>query len=408
MNVIITPTPLSGTVTPPSSKSQAHRLILGAALAKGESLISQVTDSQDISATLRCMEGLGAKYRWPEEHTLKITGLSGEAAPGGVLDCGESGSTLRFLIPVALAVAGEGVFRGHGRLMQRPQRPYFEMFDEKGIAYNLQGDTLTVKGKLSPGVYRLPGDVSSQFITGLLYALPLLEGGSEIRLTTPLESSGYVDMTLEALRHFGISVTPTETGWHVPGGQTYRPKDARAEADWSQTGFFLAAKGMGSDLYIQGLKEHSAQGDRIAADYFGRLNGPGTVTLDVSGCPDLVPPLAARAALRPGFETRIVGAARLRIKESDRLASVTAVLNALGADVREGADSLTIMGKEALHGGVTVDSWNDHRIAMMAAVAATRCEKPVTILGADSVKKSYPTFWTEYRRLGGMISEETE
>lgn len=407
MNVTITPKPLSGTVTPPSSKSQAHRLILGAALAKGESLISHVTDSQDISATLRCMEGLGAKACWRQEDVLHITGLSGEAAPGGVLDCGESGSTLRFLIPVALAVAGEGVFRGHGRLMQRPQRPYFDLFDEKGIAYNLQGDTLTVKGELPPGIYQLPGDVSSQFITGLLYALPLLEGDCEIVLTTPLESGGYVDMTLEALKHFGVSVTPTEAGWHVPGGQTYRPKGARAEADWSQAGFFLAAKGMGSDLDIRGLNENSAQGDRIAADYFQKLNGPGTVTLDVSGCPDLVPPLAARAALRPGFETRIVGAARLRLKESDRLSSVTAVLNALGAQVRQEKDSLTIFGKETLSGGAIVDSWNDHRIAMMAAVAATRCENKVTITGADCVKKSYPTFWAEYRRLGGIL-EETE
>ncbi len=425
MTITIAPQFLSGSITPPSSKSQSHRLIVGAALAAGKSCISSVSDSQDISATLRCMEGLGAKYQWETAknaeqgvedaedavhcRALRITGIARRnAAPQKILDCGESGSTLRFLIPIALAVAGGGVFTGHGRLMQRPQTPYFEMFEGKGIDCRVEAGTLRVHGTLRPGKYSIRGDVSSQFITGLLYALPLLNGDSDIVLTTPLESAGYVDMTLQALRQFGISIQPAENGWHTPGNQTYFPADVQAEADWSQAGFFLAAKGMGNDLTISGLSENSTQGDRIAAAYFRRLNGPGRVELDVSGCPDLAPPLAARAALRPGQETRITGAARLRIKESDRLASVTAVLNAMGADVRERPDSLTIFGKEILAGGVTVDSWNDHRIAMMAAIAATKCEKPVTITGADSVKKSYPDFWADYRRLGGDLWEESE
>ncbi len=404
MNVTIFPKLLSGTIRPPASKSQAHRLIIAAALAQSESRISYVNNSQDISATLQCMEALGATFQWLDNTTLSISGIS--AGNGALMDCGESGSTLRFLIPVALAVQGGGTFRGHGRLMDRPQEPYFEIFREKGIAWEKQGDTLTISGTLTSGTYRLRGDVSSQFITGLLYALPLLEGDSEILLTTKLESSGYIDMTLEALRQFGVSVTRTETGWHVPGNQTYLACDSAVEADFSQSGFFYAMAGMGNDLNITGLNPESAQGDRIVIPYMQQLNSSGDVTLDVRECPDLVPPLAARSALRPGQTTHIVNAGRLRIKESDRLASVTAVLNTMGADIEEHPDSLTIHGKESLAGGVTVDSWNDHRIAMMAAAAATKCKAPITITNAQCVRKSYPSFWEDYIALGGRIQKE--
>lgn len=404
MNVTITPKLLSGSIRPPASKSQAHRLIIAAALAEGTSVISNVNNSQDITATLRCMEALGASYTWPDSTTLSVTGISGRtAAAKGEMDCGESGSTLRFLIPIALAVVGQGTFRGHGRLMQRPQEPYFEIFREKGIVWKTGEDTLTVSGRLSPGIYSLRGDVSSQFITGLLYALPLLNGDSEIVLTTTLESSGYVDMTLQALAHFGISVSKTESGWYIPGNQRYIPADGAVEADFSQSGFFYAMAGMGNPLSIIGLNPDSCQGDRIILPYMEQLNAPGTVTLDVRECPDLVPPLAARAALREGETTYIINAGRLRIKESDRLQSTTQVLRALGAEIEEYPDSLTIHGKAALSGGTAVDSWNDHRIAMMAAVAATRCHEKVTVTGAECVKKSYPTFWEDYAALGGEL-----
>ncbi len=406
MNITITPKLLSGVIRPPASKSQAHRLIIAAALAEGTSIISHVNNSQDITATLRCMEALGAKARWLDDTTVSVTGISErQSAPRGEMDCGESGSTLRFLIPVALAAAGSGTFRGHGRLMERPQEPYFEIFREKGISWEKGDGTLTVSGTLTPGTYTLPGDVSSQFITGLLYALPLLDGDSDIRLTTALESSGYIDMTIQALSHFGVTASRTEAGWHVPGHQKYIAADEAVEADFSQSGFFYAMAGMGNNLEITGMNPNSAQGDRIILSYMEKLNGPGEVVLDVRECPDLVPPLAARAALRAGEITRIINAGRLRIKESDRLASVTQVLNALGAEIQEHPDSLTIHGKAALSGGVTVDSWNDHRIAMMAAAAATKCEKPITITGAESVRKSYPAFWQDYGKLGGLISE---
>ena len=405
MKVTITPKKLSGTITPPASKSQAHRVIIGAALAEGSSVISHVNNSQDITATLECMAALGAGTKWLDETTVEISGI-GSAKAAGEMDCGESGSTLRFLIPVALAVAGGGRFRGHGRLMQRPQEPYFEIFREKGIAWTQDDDTLTVSGRLTPGRYCLRGDVSSQFITGLLYALPLLEGDSEIVLTTALESAGYIDMTVDALMQFGVTVRRTPEGWAVPGNQRYVPRQIAVEADYSQSAFFYAMAGMGSGLELAGLNPVSCQGDRIIVPYMEQLNGAGTVTLDVRACPDLVPPLAARAALRDGEVTRIVNAGRLRIKESDRLASTTAVLNALGAEVQEEPEGLTIIGKARLRGGVQVDSWNDHRIAMMAAAAATCCAEPVVLTGAESVRKSYPTFWADYRTLGGEITEE--
>ena len=382
--VIIRPRLLAGAVTPPPSKSMAHRCLISAALAGGESQVRNLAQSEDMSATRRCLTALKAP---------------GDGLP--LLDCGESGSTLRFLIPIALALRGGGRFTGRGRLMERPQEPYFRIFEEKGIFYQQKDGILTIQGKLEPGDYALPGNVSSQFITGLLYALPLLPGDSAIRITTPLESKGYVDMTLEVLAQFGIRVIPRTDGFRVPGNQTYRPTDPVVEADWSQAAFWYGAIALGSKLDIQGLNPWSTQGDMAVVPAFLQLTQPGDVELDVSQCPDLVPPLAAMAAVREGT-TRIVNAARLRIKESDRLASVTAALNALGARVEEHPDSLTIHGLDRLTGG-TVDCCNDHRIAMMAAVAATRCTGPVKLLGAHCVNKSYPNFWEHYRMLGGDI-----
>jgi 3-phosphoshikimate 1-carboxyvinyltransferase len=410
MNVTIFPRPLSGAVAVPPSKSQAHRLLLAAALAQGDSTLTHLACSQDIEATLRCLEALGGSFDRGET-SLTVHGM--EAGPMSPLrrlalprlDCGESGSTLRFLIPVALAVRGGGSFTGRGRLMERPQQPYFDLFRQKDVFYEQKDGVLTVQGQLTPGRYELPGDVSSQFVTGLLYALPLLDGDSDLVLTSPLESKGYVDMTLLALAAFGVTVQETAEGYRIPGGQRFRPAALAVEGDYSQAGFYLAANAAGSRVEVQGLAPDSAQGDRVAVPYCQALAAPGEVTLDVSQCPDLVPPLAACAALRQaGSVTRLVGAARLRIKESDRLASVTAVLNALGGQVEEGPDSLTITGRDGLAGGVTVDCFRDHRIAMMAAVAATRCAAPVTLTGAECVAKSYPNFWEDYAALGGRIT----
>ena len=337
MNVTITPTLLRGTITPPPSKSQAHRLIISAALSDGVCRLSNVELSQDIQATLRCMRTLNADASSDGTVIRGCNLVDGfEVPPPEIMDCGESGSTLRFLIPVALALQGGGKFTGHGRLMERPQGPYFDLFREKGIAWSLEDGVLTVSGKLTPGEYRLPGDVSSQFVTGLLYALPLLEG-------EPL--SGGIGVPVLGRAGAGPVQPP--------------PPD---------------------------------------------LPRRYAVSISVSHAPDLVPPLAAWGALSPGCDLKLKNAARLRMKESDRLSTVTEVLSALGADIEEQADALVIRGKAKLPGGVTVSGHNDHRIAMMAAIAATRCEKPVTITGAECVKKSYPRFWEDYERLGGQLT----
>jgi len=405
MNITIQPNRLKGNIVPPASKSQAHRAVIAAALAGGVSRLGHLARSQDIDATLACMAAMGAGVERTQD-AARIHGL-GHSIPQKddyliCFDCGESGSTLRFLIPVALAVVGGGSFTGRGRLMERPQQPYFDIFEKKGISYKQKDGVLTVKGTLKPGVYKLPGNVSSQFITGLLYALPLLAGDSEIVLTTPLESEGYVDMTLEVLEQFGIRVTREENRFLIPGGQRYQSRDMDIEPDWSQAAFWYAAAALGSGVEVCGMNEASAQGDRVITAQFKQLTAPGDVELDVSQCPDLVPALAAMAAVRQGT-TCITNAARLRIKESDRLAAVTQVLNGLGADVNEQAESLTIVGQDRLAGGVEVDSHNDHRIAMMAAIAATRCDRPITVLEAQCVAKSYPDFWEDYEKLGGKI-----
>ena len=408
MKVTITPTRLRGVITPPPSKSQSHRLIIAAALSDGFCRLSNVLLSEDIQATLRCMRTLDADASADGTLIRGADLVDGHDEPAPeIMDCGESGSTLRFLIPVALALKGKGRFTGHGRLMERPQEPYFQIFREKGISYELKDGVLTVEGKLTPGVYTLPGDVSSQFVTGLLFALPLLEGDSEIHLTTDLESRGYVDMTLDALEQFGVQAHwDGKRTFQVPGNQIYRHRDLTIEGDYSQAAFWYAAIGVGNEMDLEGLNAFSVQGDMRIVPYWLRLREIGTVELDVSQCPDLVPPLAAHAVLRAGEETRLVNAARLRLKESDRLASVTQVLTALGGQVEEGPDYLVFHGQETLPGGVTVSAHNDHRIAMMAAIAATRCEQPVTITGAECVNKSYPHFWEDYEAMGGQIVRE--
>ena len=408
MNVTITPTPLKGRVMIPPSKSQAHRLIIAAALAEGESVIKNVAYSQDIEATIRCMTELGAQFT-KDGSTLTVQGVAANsmspmrrmAHPH--LDCGESGSTLRFLIPVALALRGGAVFTGHGRLMERPLQPYFDLFDEKGIAYELKDGVLTVSGLLTPGEYRLPGHVSSQFFTGLMFALPLLNGDSKIAITSPLESGSYVEMTRDAMRLAGVQ---SDKG-NLPGNQTYKSFAATVEADWSQAAFFYAAHGLLNEVSMGGLNPFSTQGDSQIVHFYQELCGSDEeAAQDVSQCPDLFPPLAVMAALRERCSTHIGGAARLRIKECDRINAVVEMLRKFGLAVEEFADGISLVGKGQLRGDVVIDSHNDHRIAMAAAIAATRATGPVTITNAECVAKSYPDFWEVYESLGGQIVRE--
>ncbi len=270
---------LSGAVTPPPSKSQAHRLLIAAALAEGESTLHNIARSQDIEATLRCITALGGRWTETAPGTLTVTGIGGRRLSGGDLprlDCGESGSTLRFFIPIALAVAGGGVFTGHGRLMERPQGPYFQLFDKKGIFYEQKNGVLIVRGTLTPGEYVLPGNVSSQFFTGLLFALPLLDGVSFIRSTTEVESKGYISITRDVLKTAGVETACADyfRELTVHGG-TYHPFAAAVEADWSQAAFWYAAEFLGSQVEIRGLNPDSAQGDRWSANSSGSWPGPG-------------------------------------------------------------------------------------------------------------------------------------
>ena len=390
----------------------AHRALIAAALSGGFSTISNLGDSKDIQATRRCLSNLSTWIEDLSPDKVRVHGIGHslvQAGPFPVLDCGESGSTLRFLIPVALLVQGEAQFTGRGRLMERPLKPYEDLFREKGLTWKLEDSVLTVDGgrgydtlALDPGEYRLPGNVSSQFITGLLFVLPLLDGDSNLVLTSPLESRGYVDLTLDVLRTFGIRVEERADAFHVPGSQHYESRDFTVEADWSQAAFWYAANFAGGQVDIQGLNMDSKQGDKVIALQYWKLAKPGEAELDVSQCPDLVPPLAAMAAVRAGT-THFTHAARLRMKESDRLSTVAAALRAMGAQVEEGADSLTIHGRERLPGGGTVDCCNDHRIAMMAAVSAAFAQAPVKLLGAECVRKSYPEFWDHFIQLGGEV-----
>ena len=399
MKIVITPKKLKGRIQIPPSKSQSHRLIIGAALADGVSRLSNLAESQDMD----CMRNLGAEIS-SDGSQIKGVSVQKNREQLPVLDCGESGSTIRFLMPVALAVAGGGVFHGRGRLLERPYAPYETIFTQQRIHFQRQSDRMILCGGLKPGRFELPGDISSQFITGLLYALPLLKGDSQIVLTTVLESRGYVDMTLEALSQFGVAVSATEQGWFVPGNQTYRRADVTVEGDYSQASNFILATSIGNELQVDGLQQNSVQGDRMICQYAQRLDNAGEVVLDVSQCPDLVPALAMRAALREGQLTRIIRAARLRLKESDRLDAVTTELNRIGGQVEQSVDALTIRGVRMFHGN-SCDSHQDHRIAMMLAMAATCSDGRILVNGAESVAKSYPNFWEDYKSLGGLLDK---
>ena len=400
MEVTISPGRLAGKVAVPGS--MAHRGLIAAALADGPSRIQNATPSGDIEATVRCLTALGAEIR-REGEDLEVTPLHRRWRERIVLPCGESGSTLRFLLPVAAALGAPARFTGEGRLPERPLGPLGETLIRGGAELSGFQLPLELAGRLRPGEYRLPGDVSSQYVTGLLLALPLLEGDSSIRLTTPLESAGYVRMTLQVLAQFGIQVSPEEGGWRILGNQIYRAADFEVEGDYSAAALFLTANAIGSQVECLGLREDSTQGDRAILRHLETIQslGGGRVEIDLSQCPDLAPALAVAAAYADG-ETALTHAGRLRLKESDRLAALSTVLTQMGAEVEEGPETLTIQGKPALDGGVTIEPFGDHRIAMAASIAALGAKAPVTIQNAQCVGKSYPQFFHHMKLLGGV------
>ena len=403
MNITVYPYPIGGRVTAPPSKSHVHRLLIAAALCQEqETAIHCVGENEDIAATVRCLSALNTDIR-KEAQGFRVYRDSSlhRFAANGSLDCGESGSTLRFLLPLCAAkphaMEAPIVLTGAGRLPSRPNGPLLNALRSHGA--QIHGDflPLTVDGGLFAGDYELPGNVSSQYFSGLLFALPLLEGDSALRHTSPLESRPYVDLTLSVLRQFGVTIMEMENGWRIPGGQRYAsPGAAEAEGDWSAAAFWLGANALGNAVTVEGLNDRSCQGDQAIEALLSRIGGE----IDVTDTPDLMPILSAVAAAIPGKITRITGAARLRLKESDRLAAMAKTIQALGGQADELPGGLAIRGTK-LKGG-TVDGMNDHRVVMSAAIAATACQGPVTIRGAEAVNKSYPGFWKDFQALGGQ------
>lgn len=403
MDIRITPSFLSGRVEIPASKSCAHRALICASLAQGTSVISGVSMSKDIEATIGAMTALGADFK-VNNNAVTVTGVK-SCPEKAEIDCCESGSTLRFVIPVAAALGTESTFMGRGRLPQRPIDIYKRELTKKGVKFSAGEMPYVISGKLTGGRYEIEGDVSSQFVTGLIFALPLLDKDSEIFLTSRLESRPYVDITIDILRRFGIEIKETENGFMIRGGQKYTPHNEKIEGDFSQAAFFYTANALGADIDLGNLNKNSVQGDKKILEILNHVYHDGNIgafRADCSDIPDLVPILTVLGAFGSG-ESVIYNAKRLKIKESNRLEASAALVNALGGNVEITDDGLIIHPTKKMHGG-EVDSFGDHRIVMAAAVAATAVDGDVTIRGAEAAEKSYPDFFKDYIQLGGKVN----
>ena len=409
MELTISPGALGGTVAVPPSKSEAHRALIAAAVADRETLVTPTGDSADIAATVRCLTALGASAVL-EGRGLRVTPIRGKSE--AVLDCGESGSTLRFLLPVTAALGRKARFTGGGRLPKRPLGELCEALEAHGIRFTGSKLPFCIEGQLKSGDYLLGGDISSQYISGLLMALPMLPGDSRITLTGDAVSAGYIALTRQVLCRFGIKTEETRSEWRIPGGQKAQsPGTFTVGGDWSNAAFWLAAGAWGCGITVTELEENSAQPDRAMIPMLrqmgGRLEtGENAVTVkpsrlygsefDLNNNPDLLLPLAVAAAMAEG-ESRFTGIARLRHTESDRPAALCRLLASLGGSAAAEGDTLSVQGG-GLIGGVA-DACGDHRIAMAAAIAAAGCRESVTIRGAECVAKSYPAFWEDYGKL---------
>lgn len=407
----------NGTVNVPPSKSDVHRAIICAAMANGVSRISPVALSNDIKATIGCIKALGADAVL-ENNVLTVDGTNMYKNKTALLDCGESGSTLRFFIPIAAVGNVNATFVGKGKLPQRPIGIFTEALPKAGTTCETEGGLpLEINGQLKSGIFEIPGNVSSQFITGLLLALPILEGDSEIVLTSPLESVGYIAMTIRTMKQFGVNIDTTESGWHIKGGQTYKSCNYTTDGDWSQAAFFMVLGAVSGKVTVKGVAKDSTQGDKKCAEILARFGAKVTqldnevtvekgelkaITIDASQIPDLVPVLSVCAAFAEGT-TKIINAERLRIKECDRLKATAELLNNLGGKVKELSDGLEITGVSSLKGG-NVNGYNDHRIVMSAAVCAARSDEDITATFAMSINKSYPDFYIDYNSIGGKAN----
>lgn len=406
---------LVGELSPPPSKSVLHRYIIASSLAKGVSKIENISFSEDIIATIEAMKKLGAKIEQKDNYLLIDGSDTFKNLNENIeIDCNESGSTLRFLFPLSIVKENKVLFKGRGKLFKRPMTPYFQNFEKYKIKYSyIDENAILLEGQLKAGIYEIDGNISSQFITGLLFSLPLLEGESKIIINGKLESSNYIDISLDCLSKFGIKIINNSyQEFVIEGNQSYKVGNYRTEADYSQAAFFLVANAIGSKIRINDLSENSLQGDKKIIDYISEIdnwNSKDTLVLDGSETPDIIPILSLKAAVS-GKKIEIVNIERLRIKESDRLKATVEELSKLNFDLIEKKDSILINSREALKANknekiVSLSAHSDHRIAMMIAIAATCYDGEILLDNLDCVKKSYPNFWEVFLSLGGKVYE---
>ena len=414
MKIKIYPSKCSGEIKIPSSKSMGHRAIICASLANGKSIISNLDYSDDILATIDGMRKLGANIQC-EKDRLIIEGIkSFDNLKDNIIDCNESGSTLRFFIPIFSLTGKKISFTGRNRLLKRPQKIYEEIFKEQNLYYFQDEDKIEIKGKLKAKEYFIDGNISSQFISGLLFTLPLLEENSIININPPFESASYIDLTMEVLKEFGITINKvTPLRFEIQGGQKYRAKDYKVEGDFSQLAFFAVLGALNNDLKCTGVKHNSKQGDKAIIDILkksgvkieeieeGYLIHKGKVKgceIDLGDCPDLGPILNVLAMYGKG-EFKTFNAGRLRLKESDRISAMEEELKKLGVEIETTEDEIKILGKKNYLGNIEVFGHKDHRIVMSLAIAGTMLEKPIIIDGAEAVEKSYPKFFQDLESL---------
>lgn len=418
MRARITPAKIdSGNITIPPSKSLAHRAIICACLAPGRSVISNIDYSVDIRATIEGMRHLGASIK-EDKDTLFINGIETFQYDGDVVNCHESGSTLRFFLPLFSLTGKRATFSGSKRLIERPQNVYEMLFQEQGIDFVRTYPNIIIDGRLKPGELTLKGNVSSQFITGLLFALPLLEADSKIHIEPPFESRSYVDLTIQMLKRFQIIVEYEDAyTLAIKGNQQYQPTDVLVEGDYSQLVFWASLGVLNHSVETHGLDLHSLQGDKKTIDIFQSMNAgikvlddgyqfcPGTLNgtvIDLNDCPDLGPMLFALATQANG-KTTFQNAGRLRIKESDRIEAMETELKKLGCSISSTFGTVTITGPVKLQGNVTLHGHNDHRIVMALSILATIADEPITIDDAQAISKSYPGFFKDLASCGIFI-----
>lgn len=420
MRANIFPSRIGGAVTAPPSKSMAHRAILCAALAPGRSRVENLAFSQDVRATLDAVRALGARVETGADYAV-IDGPAHIAAADGVcVDCAESGSTLRFLIPVFAQTGADVRFTGRGRLLARPQTVYEELFAEKGIAFTHAADAVRVRGPLPAGVYEVDGGVSSQFITGLLLALPLCGAPCAVTVRPPFESRSYVALTLRAMDDFGVHVAEEGNTYRINENEKYKPSNYRVEGDYSQAAFFAVLGALTGGVTVRGLREDSLQGDRVILDVLAACGArfaregdavrfePSAlrgVEIDIADCPDLGPILMVLGLFCAG-ETKLTNAARLRVKESDRIAAMEEEIRKLGGEIFSDANTVTVRASRLHAPDAPLSAHNDHRVVMAMAVAALGARVPVAIENAGAVAKSYPDFFDALRSIGGEVETD--